>query len=58
LAALLVGALLAGPVAGAALDIPFDFSHGAIGVDITVHEKSRIRRPSMDWRFVGDPSLR
>jgi hypothetical protein len=32
-----VGALVAGPVVGAVLDIPFDFSHKAIGVDITVH---------------------
>ena len=34
---LLVGALVAGPVIGAVLDIPFDFSHKAIGMDVTVH---------------------
>jgi Aspartyl protease len=34
---MVVGALVAGPVVGAVLDIPFDFSHAAIGVDVTVH---------------------
>ena len=33
----LVGALVAEPVVGAVLDIPFDFSHKAIGIDVTVH---------------------
>jgi Aspartyl protease len=33
----LVAALFAGPVVGAVLDIPFDFSHKAIGMDVTVH---------------------
>jgi hypothetical protein len=33
----LVGALVAGPVVAAVLDIPFDFSHKAIGMDVTVH---------------------
>jgi hypothetical protein len=32
-----VSALGAGPVVGAVLDIPFDFSRGAIGMDVTVH---------------------
>jgi hypothetical protein len=36
-AVVLVGALVAGPVVGAVLDIPFDFSHRAIGLDVTVH---------------------
>jgi Aspartyl protease len=36
-AVVLVGALVAGPVDGAVLDIPFDFSHNAIGIDVTVH---------------------
>ena len=36
-AVLLVGALVARPVAGAVLDIPFDFSRSAIGIDVTVH---------------------
>lgn len=35
--ALLAGALVARPVVGAVLDIPFDFSHRAIGIDVTVH---------------------
>jgi hypothetical protein len=33
----LVGALASRPVVGAVLDIPFDFSRGAIGIDVTVH---------------------
>lgn len=33
----LVGSLVAGPVVGAALEIPFDYSRNAIGIDITVH---------------------
>jgi Aspartyl protease len=36
-AVVLAAALLTGPVFGAVLDIPFDFSHGAIGMDVTVH---------------------
>jgi hypothetical protein len=36
-AVVLVGALVAGPVVGAVLDIPFDFSRSAIGIDVTVH---------------------
>jgi Aspartyl protease len=36
-AVVFVGALVAGPVSGAVLDIPFDFSHKAIGIDVTVH---------------------
>ena len=36
-AVVLVGALVAGPVVGAVLEIPFDFSHKAIGLDVTVH---------------------
>jgi hypothetical protein len=36
-AVVLVGALVAGPVVGAVLDIPFDFSHRAIGIDVAVH---------------------
>jgi Aspartyl protease len=36
-AVVLAGALVAGPAVGAVLDIPFDFSHRAIGIDITVH---------------------
>ena len=36
-AAVLVSALVAGPVVGAVLDTPFDFSHKAIGIDVTVH---------------------
>jgi hypothetical protein len=36
-AVVLVGALVARPVVGADLDIPFDFSRSAIGIDVTVH---------------------
>jgi hypothetical protein len=36
-AIVLANALAAGPAFGSALDIPFDFSHKAIGIDITVH---------------------
>ena len=36
-AVVLAGALVTGPVVGAAFDVPFDFSHGAIGIDVTVH---------------------
>jgi hypothetical protein len=36
-AVVLVGALVARPVVGAVLDIPFDFSRSAIGIDVTVH---------------------
>jgi hypothetical protein len=36
-AVVLTGALMAGPVVGAVLDIPFDFSHKSIGMDVTVH---------------------
>lgn len=35
--AALIGALSVGAVAAAALDIPFDFSHRAIGIDVTIH---------------------
>ena len=37
LAAAVLMDALAGPVVGAVLDIPFDFSHKAIAIDITVH---------------------
>jgi hypothetical protein len=36
-AVVLVGALVAGPVVGAVLNIPFDFSRRAIGIDVTIH---------------------
>jgi hypothetical protein len=36
-AVVLAGTLVTGPVVGAAFDVPFDFSHGAIGIDVTVH---------------------
>jgi Aspartyl protease len=36
-AIVLLDALVAGPVIGAVLDFPFDFSHGAIAIDVTVH---------------------
>jgi hypothetical protein len=33
----LVGALVSGAAVGAVLDVPFDFSQKAIGIDVTVH---------------------
>jgi Aspartyl protease len=37
LAAVVWAGALAGPVVGAVLDIPFDFSRKAIGIDVTIH---------------------
>lgn len=35
--ALLIGTLPGGAIVAATLDVPFDFSRRAIGIDVTVH---------------------